>query len=73
MANAGRDTNGSQFFIMEGESRPDLDTRHTMFGHCSELDVVKQIARVPRDSMDKPLQPVTIRHITLTRGADPWH
>ncbi|MEO8551133.1 MAG: peptidylprolyl isomerase [Kofleriaceae bacterium] len=74
MANAGRDTNGSQFFVMEeGSSRPDLVAHYTRFGHCSELDVIKQIARVPRDRSDKPIRTVTIEHVTFTRGTDPWH
>src|SRR6185503_2144555 len=46
MANAGvrngAGTNGSQFFVMEGE-RPDLDAKHTVFGKCAEMDVIKKI------------------------------
>src|SRR5262249_21339908 len=49
MANAGtrngHGTNGSQFFVMEGD-RPDLDSKHTVFGHCAELGLIKRIARV---------------------------
>jgi len=70
MANAGtRDgggTNGSQFFIMEGD-RPDLDSKHTVFGACKELDVVKRIARVNTGENDKPVEPVTITKVTITR------
>jgi len=71
MANAGlgpngSGTNGSQFFVMEG-SRPDLVARHTIFGQCHELDVVKKIARVPRDEMDKPSTAVTITRVSFTR------
>jgi len=66
MANAGRDTNGSQFFITE-DSPQWLDGRHTIFGQCLELHVVKRIARVPTAAMDRPIEPVTIRRITLTR------
>jgi peptidyl-prolyl cis-trans isomerase A (cyclophilin A) len=70
MANAGirngGGTNGSQFFIMEGE-RPDLDPKHTVFGKCNELDLVKKIASVPAES-DKPLTPVTITKVTITKG-----
>jgi len=68
MANAGtrggHGTNGSQFFIMEGE-RPDLDTRHTVFGKCAELATIKKIARVKTDPSDKPLEPETIKSITI--------
>lgn len=70
MANAGtrdgRGTNGSQFFIMEGD-RPDLSSRHTVFGTCAELDVVKAIARVKTDTNDKPVEPVMINKVTITR------
>jgi len=71
MANAGnrggKGTNGSQFFIMEGD-RPDLSSKHTVFGLCSEsLDVVKAIGRVPRDRADKPNEPVRIKKVTIRR------
>lgn len=70
MANAGvrngEGTNGSQFFIMEGE-RPDLDSKHTVFGKCAELDLIKKITHVPT-SADKPNTPVTINKITITKG-----
>ena len=66
MANAGRNTNGSQFFIMEN-TRGDLAPHHTVFGHCAELDVVKRIARVPRDQSDRPKSQVTITKITFSR------
>jgi len=42
MANAGPDTNGSQFFIMEGD-HPDLESGYTNFGQCKEVDVVTKI------------------------------
>jgi cyclophilin family peptidyl-prolyl cis-trans isomerase len=62
MANAGRDTNGSQFFITEAP-RPQLNGGYTIFGQCDGADVVKTIARVPVDSPDhnKPLAPITMR------------
>ncbi len=71
MANAGnrggKGTNGSQFFIMEGD-RPDLSSKHTVFGICSEsLDVVQRIGRVERDSADKPTEPVVINKVTIQR------
>jgi peptidyl-prolyl cis-trans isomerase A (cyclophilin A) len=71
MANAGtrmqHGTNGSQFFIMENGERPDLDTKHTVFGTCGTLDVIKTIARVKTDSMDKPVTAVTITKVTITK------
>jgi len=67
MANAGPNTNGSQFFIMESGTRPDLVENFTFFGQCDELDVVKKIARVPRNSMDHPDQPVVIRHVEIAK------
>lgn len=73
MANAGRDTNGSQFFIMESGDRQDLAHQHTVFGQCVDLEVIKRIARVPRAQNDKPTQDVTIEHVTFSRGMDPWH
>jgi peptidyl-prolyl cis-trans isomerase A (cyclophilin A) len=71
MANAGvrngGGTNGSQFFIMEG-ARPDLNPKHTVFGKCAELDLVKKIARVPTGANDKPQTPVTINKVTISKG-----
>lgn len=71
MANAGvrngGGTNGSQFFIMEGE-RPDLDSKHTVFGRCAEVDLVKKIENVPTGENDKPKTPVTMNKVTITKG-----
>ena len=67
MANAGPNTNGSQFFITE--VAPDyLKDGYTIFGRCTEVDVVKAIARVPRDSQDRPRTAVTIDKVTVARG-----
>jgi peptidyl-prolyl cis-trans isomerase A (cyclophilin A) len=64
MANAGPNTNGSQFFVME-QPQDRLVPDFTFFGQCDELAVVKRIARVPRDAADHPNTPVVIRHVTV--------
>jgi len=69
MANAGPDTNGSQFFITE-LPRPDLDGGYSVFGRCAETDLVARIAALPHDENDRPIAPVTIEAITFSRG--PW-
>jgi peptidyl-prolyl cis-trans isomerase A (cyclophilin A) len=66
MANAGPATNGSQFFITE-VATTGLNGRHTIFGRCREIDIVKQITGVPRDPGDKPNTPVTMK-VTITKG-----
>lgn len=60
MANRGPNTNGSQFFIVQAESTPWLQGRHTVFGTVTEgLAIVDAIAAVERDGGDRPLEPVT--------------
>ena len=69
-ANAGPDTNGSQFFITEA-AYPSLNGNYTLFGQCSDPDVVKRIANVPRDSNDKPRTRVVIEHVKIINPGAP--
>ncbi len=70
MANAGANTNGSQFFITE-VATPYLDDKHTIFGQCEELSVIKAIARTPATD-ERPNTPVVIKYVAVERvGAKP--
>ena len=66
MANAGPDTNGSQFFIVTADECSWLDGKHTVFGRVvSGQEVVDRISAVERDARDRPLSPVTIDRVEL--------
>jgi cyclophilin family peptidyl-prolyl cis-trans isomerase len=69
MANAGPNTNGSQFFIVTAEATPWLDGKHTVFGRVtSGMDVVDRISDADRDANDRPRTPITIDRIELTES-----
>jgi peptidyl-prolyl cis-trans isomerase A (cyclophilin A) len=74
MANRGPGTNGSQFFITE-KATPWLDGKHTVFGKCKEVELVKRMTRVDKDPADrsgsKPKEPITINTIEISRGGSP--
>jgi peptidyl-prolyl cis-trans isomerase A (cyclophilin A) len=65
MANAGPNTNGSQFFITVAPT-PNLEGNYNVFGQViSGQDIADKISTVPTDSTDKPLTPVIIENITI--------
>ena len=71
MANAGPNTNGSQFFIVTTESAAWLDGKHTVFGRVTNgMDVADRISELPSDARDRPREDVVIERIVLVDGPE---
>ena len=69
MANAGPNTNGSQFFIVTTDAAPWLDGKHTVFGQVVDgMDVVDRISVADRDARDMPRTDITIDRVEISES-----
>ena len=69
MANAGPNTNGSQFFVVTTEAAPWLDGKHTVFGKVTDgMDAVDSIEKSDTDANDKPREPAVIERVELVQA-----
>ncbi len=69
-ANTGQpNSNGSQFYIVAEVAQPGLDGDYTIFGRCEPVDVVKAMTEVATDGNDKPLEPLHMLSVKITRCA----
>jgi peptidyl-prolyl cis-trans isomerase B (cyclophilin B) len=69
MANAGPNTNGSQFFIVTTDGAPWLDGKHTVFGRVTNgMNAVDAIESLETDARDRPVEPAVIESITLDQA-----
>ncbi len=71
MANAGPNTNGSQFFIISGPSGVGLPPNYSLFGKVVKgMDIIDTIEKVPTGPQDRPQSPVTMNSVTITEHDD---
>jgi peptidyl-prolyl cis-trans isomerase B (cyclophilin B) len=69
MANAGPNTNGSQFFIVTTEAAPWLDGKHTVFGRVTEgMEAVDSIERTETGAQDRPVEDAVIERVEVREG-----
>jgi peptidyl-prolyl cis-trans isomerase A (cyclophilin A) len=72
MANAGPNTNGSQFFItVANDSFLNTNGHYTIFGQCENLDVAQKIVSTPTGMQDRPINPTKIIHIAIVKAGAP--
>ena len=71
MANAGPNTNGSQFFVVTADETPWLDGKHTVFGRVtSGMDVVDAISQADRDGRDRPREDVVMERVVVDEPSE---